>query len=216
MHAGRWKRLMRASSWQAFWRYPRRRPPVRKMLTVKRISISGFRGILAPLTIDLKREGGTSAAIVYVRNGTGKSSVTDAWEWFQSERIEHLAREGAGASTYPHRQATDGQTYVEVEFSDASIGTIRLNFDHERVTRPSAQGDLSRVRALIHHPCHVRFADLTRFVYLTKAERYDLLAQLMGFTPQVEFQKALRRVEHEVTEKGEKSLGHAAGMSDMI
>jgi len=144
--------------------------------------------------------------VIYGRNGTGKSSLTDAWEWFQTERIEHLAREGAGPSAYPHRQAVDGQTFVEVELSDASFGRLKVAFDAQRITLPHTTGDVARLRALIHHPCHVRFADLTQFVYLRKAERYDLLAQLMGFSPQVEFQKALRRVEHELDDK----LGNAA------
>jgi len=38
----------------------------------------------------------------------------------------------------------------------------------------------------------------------------------MGFIPQVEFQKALRRVEHEVTEKFEKSLDHVGAMADEV
>lgn len=38
-------------------------------------------------------------------------------------------------------------------------------------------------------------------MYLTKAERYDLLAQLMGFEPQVDYQKALRRVQKELRRK---------------
>jgi hypothetical protein len=143
--------------------------------------------------------------IVFGRNGHGKSSITDAWEWFHNEKIARLAKEGAGAAAFPHRhaQANAGECYVEVEFADEGLGTTRLTFDHKRITKPRATGNLANFRALAPHPCHLRYDDLTRFVYLPKAEQHDTLAQLMGFTPQVEFQKMLRRALRQLGEKVE-------------
>jgi len=171
------------------------------MALIKQITISGFRGILSPLSLDFVKGKTPRSMIIYGRNGTGKSSITDAWEWFHSERIGHLAREGAGPSSYPHRNAKHDETYVEVQFEDDELGKVCLNFDHSRVTMPIADGDIAKFRALAPHPCHIRFEDLTRFVYLTKTEKYDALAQLMGFTPQVEFQKALRRVLRQLSDE---------------
>lgn len=161
---------------------------------IKQITISGFRGILSPLSLQFVKGSTRRSMVIYGRNATGKSSITDAWEWFHTAKIGHLAREGAGPSSFPHRHATSGETFVEVQFEDDRVGTVRLNFDHSRITMPVPEGNIDEFRALAPHPCHIRFEDLTRFVYLTKAEKYDALAQLMGFTPQVEFQKALRRV----------------------
>ena len=169
------------------------------MAPIKQISIGGFRGILAPLSLQFVQGRTPRSMVIYGRNGTGKSSITDAWEWFHTEKIGHLAREGAGASSYPHRNAKDGETFVEVQFADDELGTTRLDFDHSRITMPIAKGDITKFRTLAPHPCHIRFGDLTRFVYLRKAEKYDALAQLMGFTPQVDLQKALRRVLREVS-----------------
>lgn len=171
------------------------------MTPIKQITIGGFRGILVPLSLQFVRGKTPRSMVIYGRNGTGKSSITDAWEWFHTEKIGHLAREGAGPSSYPHRNAKDGETFVEVQFADDQLGTIRLDFDHSRITMPVAKGDIAKFRALAPHPCHIRFGDLTRFVYLRKAEKYDALAQLMGFTPQVEFQKALRRVLRQVSDQ---------------
>ena len=171
-------------------------------MAIRKLTISGFRGILAPLSLDFAAKDGTvRSMVVYGRNGTGKSSITDAWEWVHIEGIAHLGREGAGPSTYPHRSAADGHSYVEIEFADSSLGVVRLDYDHKRITRPKVTGNVAAFRARMPHPCHVRFADLTRFVYLTKADRYDLLAQLMGFEPQVDYQKALRRVQKELVER---------------
>jgi hypothetical protein len=173
------------------------------MAPIEQITIRGFRGILAPLSLDFTKGKTPTSMVIYGRNGTGKSSITDAWEWFHTEKIEHLAREGAGPSSYPHQNAKDGETFIKVQFADDELGNICLNFDHSRITMPVAEGDIEKFRELAPHPCHIRFGDLTRFVYLTKSEKYDALAELMGFTPQVEFQKALRRVLRKLSDEME-------------
>ncbi len=141
--------------------------------------------------------------VIYGRNGTGKSSIADAWEWFHTEKIEHLKREGAGPNAYPNRNVTDEDkaTYVELDFANDELGTIRLTYKNARITKPVSIGDIEKFRALAPHPCHIRFEDLTRFVYMTKTEKFDALAQLMGFMPQVEMQKTLRRVLKNFNEK---------------
>lgn len=165
------------------------------MTKVKSIVVSGFRGIRVRIPLDLQKGGHPESVILYGANGTGKSSVTDAWEWLATGKIQHLAREGAEEGAYPHLAANPGTTFVEVEFSDPSIGTVGLVFDTNRVTMPIPQGKLGAARNLLKLPCHIRYGDLARFVLLRKTERYDALATLMGFVPQMEYQKALRRVQ---------------------
>src|SRR3972149_1925181 len=84
-----------------------------KMTEVKEIRISGFRGIKACLPLQFKRGSSYQSMVIYGRNGTGKSSITDAWEWLQTEKIEHLRREGAGPGSYPHKFAKNGDTFIE-------------------------------------------------------------------------------------------------------
>jgi DNA repair exonuclease SbcCD ATPase subunit len=175
------------------------------MVPIRQITIGGFRGILCPLPLQFVKGKTSRSMVIYGRNGTGKSSITDAWEWFHAEKIGHLAREGAGPSSFPHRNAKSAETFVEVQFESDELGRIRLNFDFSRVTMPVPEGNIAKFRSLAPHPCHIRFEDLTRFVYLTKTEKYDALAQLMGFTPQVEFQKALRRVLRQLSDELETS-----------
>jgi len=174
------------------------------MLFVKRLTISGFRGIPGPLDLEFQNGGQAKSAIIYGENGTGKSSITDGWEWLATGRVEHLAREGAEERAYPNIGAGAGKCFVEAEFTDATIGTVRLTYDEGRITRPKPTGDLAALRKLVVHPCHIRYGDLTRFVYFTKAERYDALAALMGFVPQMEYQKALRRIENTLGKEIEK------------
>jgi len=164
------------------------------MAEIKEIRISGFRGIRACLPLSFKRGDSYQSMVIYGRNGTGKSSITDAWEWLQTEKIEHLRREGAGPNSYPHKFAKSGETFIEIDFEKKELGTIRAEFDFARITKSRSSGNIDTFRALAPHPCFIRFEDLTRFVFLTKSEKFDALARLMGFMPQVELQKSLRRV----------------------
>ena len=165
------------------------------MTEVKEIRIAGFRGIKACLRLNFsKGKSIRSAMVIYGRNGTGKSSITDAWEWLQTEQIEHLRREGAGRSSYPHRNAGDGGTFIEIDFVKDELGSVKLEYDFSRITKPKATGNIDDFRLLAPHPCFIRFEDLTRFVFLTKTEKFDALARLMGFMPQVEMQKSFKRV----------------------
>lgn len=176
------------------------------MIKLKALTISGFRGIRAPLTIPLYRDGKPLSAIIFGRNGTGKSSITDAWEYLWTGRVEHLAKEGAGEQAYPNRGSGKNETYVSAVFDDALVGELTIRFDVDRITKPQRIGAFDQLPVVIPHPCHIRFSDLTQFVYLSKTQRYDLLAQFMGFTAQVEFQKSLRRVQRQFSEARDKHL----------
>jgi len=164
------------------------------MTEIKKITISGFRGIRTSLDLNFQKGNSIRSMIIYGRNGTGKSSITDAWEWFHTEKIEHLRREGAREGSYPHKNAVEGETFVEIEFNNSSLGIQKLEFNHSRITIPTPSGDIAAFRHLAPHPCHISFKDLTNFVYKSKTEKFDALALLMGFMPQVDLQKALRRV----------------------
>ena len=48
------------------------------MTHIKKICISGFRGVLAPLELDFAKGGACQSMVLYGANGTGKSSITDA------------------------------------------------------------------------------------------------------------------------------------------
>ena len=63
---------------------------------IQKITISGFRGInTPPLELDFQKGKSIQSMMIYGRNGSGKSSIVDAWEWLYSGKIEHLAHEGA-------------------------------------------------------------------------------------------------------------------------
>jgi len=160
---------------------------------IQRITISGFRGInTPPLELDFKKDSSIQSMMIYGRNGSGKSSIVDAWEWLYSGRIEHLAREDAKERTFPHKAAKEGQTWLEVEFTNEEIGKIRVEFNPNRITKPKTEGDLEKLKGFIPHRCHLRYRDLTEFVYERKAKKYELLSDRIGFGNALNIQNHLQ------------------------
>ncbi len=169
---------------------------------IQKITISGFRGINSPpLELDFQKGKTIQSMMIYGRNGSGKSSIVDAWEWLYSGRIEHLAREDAKERAFPHKEAVEGQTWVEVEFTNREIGKIRGEFDPNRITKPKIEGNLSKMREFIPYPCHLRYRDITEFVYERKARKYEILSYQMGFGKALEVQNQLQTGETRLEEK---------------
>ena len=163
------------------------------MKPVEAITVAGFRGLLSELTLSLVKGVSPRSLVLYGGNGTGKSSLTDALEWLQTGQVVRLRREDAGPRSYANR-AADFDPYVRLKLRGQGRGSAGLVYSRTRITMPEAEGELDAVRAAAPHPWQIRNEDLSRFVALTKALRFDALAGLMGFLPQVEFQKQLRRV----------------------
>lgn len=114
------------------------------MLKVKKITLSGFRGILRPQVLDLLA-GATEprSFALFGLNSSGKTSFVDGLEWLLSEenKIEWLRRDEAEEKSYPHQAAKDKgiDSFVEIDFYDTNkkLGVLRKTFDQSRVTRPT-------------------------------------------------------------------------------
>ena len=62
------------------------------MIKIENIKIKGLRGIKEEIVLPLNR----NSILLFGENGSGKSSVTDALEWFYYDKIEHLSSEEIG------------------------------------------------------------------------------------------------------------------------
>jgi hypothetical protein len=172
---------------------------------IKKITISGFRGInIPPLELDFQKGKAIQSMMIYGKNGSGKSSIVDAWEWLYSGKIEHLAREGAGPQSYPHKEAGEGQTWIEIEFTNKEIGKIRAQFDLTKITKPKIEGNLTKMKGFIPHPCHLRYRNITEFVYEGKARKYEILSSQMGFGKVLDIQNQLQTTAKRLEKELEK------------
>jgi len=170
-------------------------------MKIKKITIENFRGIKRPLVLDFKKGKNFSSVALYGRNGHGKSSIVDSWEWLYSNKIEHLAREGAAAKEYPHKGSNGQDCYIEVEFDIKELSTLKQEYDRNKITQPVITGDHDKFKSIIKHPCHLRYRDLQTFVYFKKAERYTHLAKYLGFETQLLIQDNLGTFKNNLKQK---------------
>lgn len=188
------------------------------MLKVKRINLSGFRGILNPQElnfIDGSKE--PRSLVLFGLNSSGKTSFVDGLEWFLSEesKIEWLQREEVKEKAYFHQAAKDKniESFVEIEFYDTEnkIASLTKNFNHNAVKTPTLSdkdGFKKTYSAFVIRP-YFRYLEVIDFVVSTAGNKYERLAQWMGFESEFYFQEkiavkvlqALKDHEKELTDK---------------
>ena len=175
-------------------------------MRLETIRIENFRGIKQVLEFPFKKGSTYTSLAIYGKNGTGKSSIVDAWEWLYDYKIHHLAREGAGEKDYPHKDTDGSNSYIEIEF-DGGVDDIKFQYNKRRITQPTVTGNYSDLREKIPHPCHLRYRDLQLFVYFTKAEKYEYLATYLGFETALLIQNNLRTYSNDLQTKLDNAQG---------
>lgn len=167
------------------------------MMKIKRITLSGFRGILTKQELSLVNNGSQPASLaVYGLNSSGKTSFVDGLEWFLSptSEIEWLKRENAGSHAYPHQEAKDGETLVEIEFSDNKFGVLTKTFNQKKVTIPtlSSEAKFDDLYTSFTIRPYLRYLEIIDFVFnRTGVEKYQKLANWMGFEEELAFQEKI-------------------------
>lgn len=185
------------------------------MLKIKKIKLSGFRGILNHQELDLISNGKQPNSLaLFGLNSSGKTSFVDGLEWFLSKdnKIEWLRRDEAEERAYPHQAAKDKSidSYVEIEFYDTEkkISILRKTFDQDKVTRPSfspsEEAFKSAYCSFVIRP-YFRYLEIVDFVCSKAYDKYQSLAQWMGFESEFEFQEKIADILTEL-KKYEKEL----------
>lgn len=81
-------------------------------LSIDRLSISAFRGVTAPLELDLT----SPITLVFAPNGTGKTTFCEAAEWLLTGQVERL-KDGGWSNEAVRSLFDDGQPVVEGQVS---------------------------------------------------------------------------------------------------
>lgn len=186
------------------------------MIKVKKIKLSGFRGILQPQELNLLEGAKEPRSLaLFGLNSSGKTSFVDGLEWFLSEenKIRWLRRDEAEERSYPHQAAKERgvDSFVEIHFynGEDKINIARKTFDHDRVTRPLFSPNEASFKevysSFVVHP-YFRYLEIVDFVCSKAYEKYQSLARWMGFENEFEFQEKVADILIELR-KHEKMLG---------
>ena len=125
---------------------------------------------------------------VYGDNGTGKSTIADALEWFFTGGIELLSHEGRQHAIKNLGPAAGGETSVELVTSGGLGG--KVVYPDER--GPDAFGVASRETFLL------RGRTLADFINKTKTEKWKALAELLGLDAVELLRQDLQRARSDI------------------
>lgn len=173
------------------------------MLRINKIAIENFRGIKSPAIIDFYKGGRPTSALIYGRNGTGKSSIVDGWEWLVNSKIDYLSKEGVSERDYPHKLCDGENSYIEISFTHPEIHTIKALFNKSRITTPIRSGEYEEFKMQAIYPNYLRYSDLQEFVYKSKGDKYKYIAKFFGLEKflknQSDLQSSLTRISSQLT-----------------
>lgn len=165
------------------------------MAKIKSININGIRGVKDLLPLDLNKK----SVLVYGDNGAGKSSLTDAFEWFFYDRIGHLSNEEIGRKK--GRDALrnifipdNEDSYIEIEFDNHKLNT-RKSIDSSLSTSTSNISDEFNdfIATTQSENLILRYRDLVQFIIASKTEKLTELQNIIGFSEVADVRSLLKK-----------------------
>lgn len=173
------------------------------MIKIKSFSIKGFRGIKEQMSLELN----SKSALFFGENATGKSSITDAIEWFYKYSVKHLSdeeidRKGGLTALRNTSIADTERSSVDINFTDSSLDSqksIILKKSTPEVEYSNNSDEFTKyIKDSKNENLTLRYGDLTRFVLATKKEKLDSLSEVIGFTRISNTRATLKKAVNEV------------------
>lgn len=146
------------------------------MIKIKSFCIKGFRGIKERISLKL----GSKSVLLFGENGAGKSSITDAFEWFYRDSVEHLSSEEidrkGGITALRNTSITDTENCsVKIDFTESDLDSeksIALKKSTSAIENSNKSDKYNEyIYSSQNENLILRYRDLTNFVLATKKER---------------------------------------------
>ncbi len=164
------------------------KPEKTPMNKIKGLTITGIRGIRETLRL----EPGEQPVLLYGGNGTGKSSITDAVEWFLKDKVKHLTGEEIGRRGNEAIRnlflRENEPASVSIRFSEEAYDSEKqVSIDEKKRALKSAHSNSSSVfKSYLEQSQKenlvLRRGDLEDFILATKKEKLEKLSEIIGFT----------------------------------
>jgi recombinational DNA repair ATPase RecF len=152
---------------------------------VQRLVMHAFRGVPGEMTVDF---GKGESIVIYGDNGTGKSTIADALEWYFTGGIELLSHEGRQHAVCYVGGESDGVTSVEV-VTNGPLGG--------KVVFPN-EANAERLHAVRRETFLLRGRTLADFINKTKTEKWKALVEILGLDAIENLREDLQRARNEL------------------
>jgi energy-coupling factor transporter ATP-binding protein EcfA2 len=137
------------------------------------------------MTVDF---GKGESIVIYGDNGTGKSTIADALEWYFTGGIELLSHEGRQHAVCYVGGESDGVTSVEV-VTNGPLGG--------KVVFPN-EANAERLHAVRRETFLLRGRTLADFINKTKTEKWKALVEILGLDAIENLREDLQRARNEL------------------
>ncbi|WP_019037712.1 hypothetical protein [Psychroflexus tropicus] len=164
------------------------------MTKIKNLEINGLRGVKEKLNLNLNKK----SILIYGDNGTGKSSLTDSFEWFYNNHIAHLSTEeisGRGRDALRNIFISDDEDgYVNLNFDDKDLDA-KKSIDGSKKIYISNTTDYFKEYIVdsTSENLILRYRDLVEFIIATKTEKLNKLQEIIGFSEVAKIRTILKR-----------------------
>lgn len=165
-------------------------------IRIKKIHIQGFRGIP---DLELELEG--KSLLLRGENGTGKSSIVDAIEFFFTGRISHLEGvQGLSMQRHaPHVRFTIDDVNIEMVFNPGTISLCRT-FTSNPIP-PSTFEDYFQVTQTGNFI--FRRSQILEFIVCKPADRYKTIGNIIGIESLDEIERNMMNLRDDLKKKVE-------------
>ncbi len=148
---------------------------------LKELSLTGFRGSLGQIPLSLGED--CRSLVLFGNNGDGKSSFSDAVEWFFMDTIEHLRREGCGREDYFNYALPETQEpTVALSFNKSNLDSVKSLLRKGGYRYSNASDEF---REYLGSSCResliLRYHTMRSFVDKRKRDKLEEIEEIIGF-----------------------------------
>ncbi|XZQ30313.1 AAA family ATPase [Rhodobacter capsulatus] len=160
------------------------------MTKVRKITISRFRGARFELPLDFSKN--TKSVAIFGENASGKSTITDALEWFIHDRVDHLWREDCKQDSLRNVLADNKPSSVEMVFDGTDRNGTKALSDALKTSATFANDNSEQLVAdLKGDNIILRHADIVNFLDKTKGGKREAIADIIGYSEITKFRNVL-------------------------
>jgi len=173
------------------------------VVKIKHIEINGLRGIKKTISVSLDS---SQSILIFGENGSGKSSITDAFEWFYNDKVEHLSSEEIGRGGIEALRniflQPDQEAYAGLKFSESKYNSIKKLFYNKSKLSTEIDNSTKEFEDYINSSTSenliLRYGDLLKFILASKGDKLRGISQIIGYEEVQKIKEIFKRAVNDV------------------
>jgi hypothetical protein len=148
---------------------------------LSKLNARGFRGVRKEIWLDFESD--NKSVVLFGNNGDGKSSFSDALEWFFTDRIAYLQREGCGREDYFNKyMRPEDDTIVQINFNDNCLDSQKILKRRGGSSFSNTSEDFKEyIGASSKDSFILRHHTMREFIDRTKKDKLEKVEEIIGF-----------------------------------